>query len=243
MRAHFYRPVQDSAGNTLPNVQVSLYNPGTLDLISETIWADGTSSNVLSNPFITSNGLIDVYTDNPMRVTIGIVNGNQPANYLNDQDILAAGSDSPHIGAGSNSTQVGVNGSSTGSNSVSYGYDAQSAGNSGTALGASASATANQSTAVGAGAQGNGVGSTVVGNATQASGASSTALGDSASAEAFTHSTAIGADATNSDDNQIVLGTDTDTVLVPGTLVLKDSTGGQWQITVDATGTLTTTAL
>lgn len=243
MRSHFYRPVQDSEGNILPNVQVTLYDPGTTNLITDTIYSDGTSSNVLSNPFITNNGIINIYTENPRRVRIGVVNGNQPINYLEDQDLLAAGSDSPHIGSGGHSTQVGVGGSTTGDSATAYGYNSQGSGNSGTAVGAAASAAANQGTALGAGATANGVGSTVIGNGTSAAGAGSTALGNAATAGSFVHSTAVGADAACDDDNEVAIGTAADTVFIPGAFVLKDTSGNKWQISIDTTGTLTTTAL
>lgn len=243
MRAHYYRPVQDSTGALEPNVQITIYQPGTTDLLVDTIYSDDSTSSPVSNPFITNNGIIDFYLDTPQRVRIAVVQGTNPVDYVEDQDVLSAGSDSPHMGVGGNSTQVGIGGSSTGNNSSSYGYNSDSSGTQGTAVGSASNAAGNQSTAVGSGTSANGVAGTAVGNSTTANGASGTAIGDSASARSDNHSTALGAGATTDDDNQVMVGTAADTAVFPGGVTLTGPGGARFALTIDATGALITTAL
>ena len=108
-----------------------------------------------------------------------------------------------------------------------------SSANANTVLGSGASASGDFSTAIGSGANASGYGATALGNNANASGWRSTALGTfsnasgtlstaigrSATASGW-RSTAIGAFAETDKDNQIVLGTSSETVTVKGDLVV-----------------------
>lgn len=242
MFAHFYRPAQDNQGNLLPNVQVTLYDPGTSNLITDTVWADNAGAMALPNPFISSNGIINFYLTSPRRLDVWLVQGTSAPTKLFDQDVLAAGSDSPHIGAGTNSTQVGVTGTSLGANGASYGYGAQASGSQSTGIGSSANASGNQGTALGATAQAGGVSATAVGYGANASMLNSTALGEGAQAT-NQGSTAIGAGAQTDRNNQVAIGTAGGTAAFFAAPVLIDPNGVRWQLTVDINGDLTTTTI
>lgn len=258
MRAHFTRPVTDEQGDLLPNVQVTLYDPGTTTPISQTIYSTNTGNNVLSNPYISSTGVIDIYLDQPTRVRIGIVQGGLPVQYYEDVDVLAAGSDSQHTGTGPFSLVIGTSASSAGDSAVALGNAASGGGVNSTAVGSTTNAVGDYSTAVGnaasAGgtssaavgrnASSTGVQSTALGNGATASGASSTALGDGSQAT-WTHSTAIGADAEADGNNRIMLGTSADQVVIPaGSGIVMFAPGGQqWLITINDDGSLNTAAI
>lgn len=242
MYAHFYRPAQDNQGNILPNVQVTLYDPGTTNLITDTVWEDNAGTTSLPNPFISSNGIVDFYLLNPRRVDVMMVQGNNASTTLHDQDVLAAGSDSPHIGAGTNSTQVGVNGTSIGANGSSYGYGAQAAGSQSTGVGSSANAAGNNGTAVGATAQAGGASSTAVGYGASAPMQNSTAIGTGAVAN-NQNSTAIGEGAQTDRNNQVAIGVPGQQATMFAAPVLIDPNGVRWQLTVDINGDLTTTPI
>lgn len=228
-------------GNLQPGVQVSLFDSGTTNLITDLIYSDDSTTTPNFNPFISSNGIIDFYIDDPRRLDIGIVDGDNSIQYIFDQDVLSAGSDSPHIGAASQSTQVGQDGVSTGVSSSSFGNTAQSLGVQSIAIGASAIAAGDQSTSVGTGSV-EGTTSTGVGYNTNVSGTSSSVFGANSSS-GNQHSTAIGADSTTTEDGQVMLGTATDFVEIPNYVVLTDPNGGRWALTIDTSGDLTTTAL
>lgn len=134
MRAHFTRPVTDEQGDLLPNVQVTVFDPGTTTPISQVLYTSDTGSNVLTNPFVSATGVIDVYLDQPARVRFGIVQGNLPMQFYEDVDVLAAGSDSQHFGAGTNSLAIGVGATSLGDSATGLGPSASATGTNSTAL-------------------------------------------------------------------------------------------------------------
>lgn len=256
MRAHYTRPVTDQQGNLLPQAQVTVYEPGTTTPVSDVLYSTD-SGTVITNPFISSTGVIDLYLDHPKRVRLGVIQGNQPVQYYEDVDVLAAGSDSQHTGAGLNSLAIGLSATSVGNNSVALGQGANSLGASGTAVGTAASAAGAQAVAVGSAAS-QGVGSVGVGDQSQASGNQSVALGQAAIATLtestalghgatapYAHSTALGPGAITNGPHQIMLGTSADLVEIPSGsgLVLSSPNGSRFQITVDNTGSLTTTLL
>lgn len=74
-RAHLYRNVTDSAGNVLPNVQVAVYKAGSTQLIDQTLYTQNVGSITLTNPFVTSTGVVDFYLDEPQSVKITIIQG------------------------------------------------------------------------------------------------------------------------------------------------------------------------
>jgi 3D (Asp-Asp-Asp) domain-containing protein len=258
VRAHFTRPVTDEQGDLLPNVQVTVFDPGTTTPISQVLYTSDTGNTVLTNPFVSSTGVIDIYLDQPARVRFGIVQSNLPMQFYEDVDVLAAGSDSQHFGAGANSLMIGVGATSNGDASTALGPSASSAGVNSSAFGPNTNAVGDYSAALGQAAttQGasalaagrtataTGVASTAVGNASQATADSATALGDGAVA-GFTHSTAIGAGAEADGNNRIVMGTAADMTVIPqgSGIVMFDSNGVQWEITINTDGSLNTAQL
>jgi hypothetical protein len=255
VRAHFTRPVTDEQGDLLPNVQISLFDPATTTLISQVVYSTYTGNNILSNPYVSSTGIIDVYLDQPTRVRVGVVQGNLPMQFYEDVDVLAAGSDSAHTGSGPNSVVIGSGASSLGDSSVALGQAASSTGNNAVGLGSSTNALGDYSTAVGPAAtaqnpSGTALGrqaavtgdaGTAVGHGASVSGTSSTALGDGATAD-WVHATAIGAGAEADGDNRIVIGTSADQVVIPdgSGIVLFAPGGQQFLVTVNDDGSLNT---
>lgn len=258
MRAHFTRPVTDDAGDLLPNVQVTVFEPGTTDPISQVIYSSDTGNNVLTNPFVSATGVIDVYLDQPARVRFGVVQGNLPMQFYEDVDVLAAGSDSQHFGTATNSMVIGVGATAPGDSSTALGTAATSTGINSTALGANSNSLGDYSTALGQAASTQGVSglaagrtatstglaATALGNGAQAAGDSSTALGDGAVAD-FAHSSALGAGAETDGPNRLVLGTAEDKTVIPqgSGIVMFDANGVQWEITVNTDGSLNTSQL
>lgn len=255
MRAHFTRPVTDDQGNLLPNAQISVFNPGTTDLITPVLYTSDTGSGVLTNPYISATGLIDVYLDEPMRVRFGVVQGGLPMQFYEDVDVLAAGSDSPHTGTGLNSLVIGVAANAVGDTSTALGPSASSGGVSAVALGAVTNALGDSSAALGTGASASGVGSTAVGRAATSGGDSSLALGDGAqtsdasavalgagAVSAFANAAAIGPGAQTTQANQVLLGATGSVVeIAEGVpVVLTDANGVRWTLVVDTDGSLDT---
>lgn len=79
MRAHYSAPVQSDAGDLQAGPTVSVFvlgstgggnGPGTL--IAGAVYADETSAGVMTNPFVTTTGVIDFYLDFPQRVDLGV---------------------------------------------------------------------------------------------------------------------------------------------------------------------------
>jgi hypothetical protein len=72
-RAHLYRPITDNEGNVVPNTTVTLFEPGTTQVLGQTLWTDPNSLLTPQvNPWTTSDGYIDVYLDTPQTVRIGL---------------------------------------------------------------------------------------------------------------------------------------------------------------------------
>jgi len=95
--------------------------------------------------------------------------------------------------------------------------------------------------ALGQGAQALGVGSTAIGQGAQALGAGSTALGQGASTGSFNNATAIGNGAVATRDNQVVIGTTSNTYTAPGitsAASLAAQSGPLQVVTTDANGNL-----
>lgn len=240
MRAHFRAPIQDQQGDLLPGAVVSVYQNGTTTLISNPVWADGTSSNQLGNPFISPDGNCNFYLDAPQRVDLSISAPGQIPYSVLDVDVNAAGATSVTLtfpGTGAHTTQVGANAKANQPQASAFGDSSSATGATSTALGQNAQATASGSLAVGQGALATGtqsvaVGdsiasgtqSTAIGQAALAGATGSTALGSNASAQGI-DSTAIGINAVASAPHQVVLGTAAETVVIPG--ALSFSPGGQ----------------
>lgn len=256
MRAHFTRPVTNEDGDLLPNVQITLYEPGTTTPISQTVYASDTGNDVLTNPFVSATGIIDIYLDQPTRVRIGVIQGNLPVQYYEDVDVLAAGSDSQHTGTGPASLVIGMGATSPGDSATALGPSASAGGTNAAALGSSANALGEYATAIGSAASAQGASSlatgrtatavgdsaTAVGHDAQTGAADATALGHGAQAP-WARSTAIGAGAETSSEGQIMLGAPGDITELPqgSALVLSSPDGTRWRITVGDDGSLTTT--
>lgn len=75
--AHLYRAVQDGQGNALSGAQVTICSPGTQTAIPEQLFSDEALTTPLSNPFVTNNGIVDVYLSQPKTVAIKTVYGTQ----------------------------------------------------------------------------------------------------------------------------------------------------------------------
>lgn len=72
-RAHLFRALTDNQGNLLFNATVTLYQADFAVPLNQPIWPDEKTVNAslaLPNPFTVANGIIDVWLDNPQRVTI-----------------------------------------------------------------------------------------------------------------------------------------------------------------------------
>jgi hypothetical protein len=257
VRAHYTRPVTDEAGNLLPNVQVTIYQPATTTPISSVVYSTDTGNNILSNPWVASSGVIDFYLDNPQRVRIGTVQGGLAVQYAEDVDVLAAGADSQHVGPGSNSLEIGVGAVSAGNQSTALGPTAASPGVQSTAVGSAsnavgdhsvaagtASTSGNSEIAVGNGSSTSGGDSFAIGHTASATGASSGALGTNASST-YPHSTAIGADSAVTQANQIMMGTAADVTEIPfgSAVVLSSPDGTRYFLRVDNGGALDTELL
>lgn len=70
-RAHLYRRIGDSEGNTVPNSKVTVYEPGTSTLIGQPLYTQPLGSPARTNPFVTSDGFVEFYLDTPQSVKIG----------------------------------------------------------------------------------------------------------------------------------------------------------------------------
>lgn len=88
IRAHFTKPIVDDQGNLLPGISVRVLEPGTTTPISDTLWADSSSSNRLNNPTQFPTGVIDFYLDNPKRVRLGVTYGALNEVFFDDVDVL-----------------------------------------------------------------------------------------------------------------------------------------------------------
>jgi hypothetical protein len=75
-RAHFYKVVQDAQGNLLGDISVRVLNPGTDDPISQTLFqADDPDVTIFNNPFTDSDGVIDFYLSDALRVDVEVTPG------------------------------------------------------------------------------------------------------------------------------------------------------------------------
>lgn len=221
---------------------VSIYLSGTMTLDTEPVYADGSSSTQLGNPFVTATGVIGFYLAAPERVDLGIQPPGEAQVVFPDIDVSESGASSITLtfpGGGTSSTQVGASASAAGNNATALGVSAVASGISDTALGEASAASGGSSLAVGQGAAAQAFQSTVVGqgasagiSATQGvavgqgattSAGNAVAVGSGASS-AFAHSTALGPGAVATAAGQVMLGTASDTVVIPGALLSPSGT-------------------
>lgn len=237
MRAHLLRPLQDAAGNLVTDAIVRVLMPGTTTLIVDTLYVDDSSGLTLSNPWETTSGSVNFYLQTPQRVRIGVTVGTAPEAFIEDVDVATSNTESTHLGAGAQSTQVGLDAAATGASSTAAGVGATASGGQSTALGHFAQAVLDQTTSVGDQAASSQPGATAVGTSAVASGTGSTALG-AASLALYNHTTVLGAGAAATTDHQVMLGTRTDIVEAPGSVVLTSPGGVRFQLIVTDSGML-----
>jgi hypothetical protein len=268
-RAHLYVVAQDPAGNAIENATVRLLQPGTTNLIADPIYPDSTTPTAGLNPFVTATGMVSVYLDTPQRVRIGVAPPGAAERFIEDIDIGAsgaAGGTDNHVGAGTNSTTLGLGATSDGANASAFGQGADADGSYGTALGRSALAAGADATAVGGGATGpntrasafgrsaaaSATDATAVGASAASSNTNTTSLGSSAVANSdkstaigksatagHDHATAVGAEAVTTEPGQVMLGTSTDFAEAPGSYLLTTADGRRGKLRLLPDGTLT----
>ncbi|MGW1436885.1 hypothetical protein ACWD7M_16740 [Streptomyces griseus] len=242
MRAHFNRPVTDRMGNQVDEAQIRLLTPGGLEPIPDMIYTEVTGGTTRANPWSITNGEVDFYLDSPARVKIGILVAGAAEEFWDNVDILAVAADSSHLGLGQDSTQVGLGASSPGEGATALGGGATAQAPLSTAVGRQAITSADGALAVGAQASASQTGAIAVGGSAVSDGTQSTAVGDAARA-LHDHSAAIGAGAETTRPRQIMLGTSTGLVQMPGLAVLHSPNGTPFVLQVTNEGGLYTQRL
>ena len=141
-----------------------------------------------------------------------------------NQSIAIGGSETDRtIARGGNNIAIGSEAqTSNNDHAVAIGSIARAQGASTIAIGEGANASNSSSVAIGDGAEASGFGSIAIGDGAVAKARTSIAIGDGAKVDHsnYTNSTAIGAGASTTASNQIVLGTATSTVYIPGQLIV-----------------------
>jgi hypothetical protein len=137
-------------------------------------------------------------------------------------------------GTGTASQRLGANSIASSNNTTAIGFEANAAHDNATAIGASTTAVGEGSTALGSGASAGLYGGTSIGAGSEANGYLSSSFGPLATS-AHTNSTSIGAGANTTADYQVRIGTDAETVNIPGRLEVE---GGVSNLTVRGTNVL-----
>lgn len=74
--AHLLRTIQDEQdGELLLGAQVMLCSPGTQTPISNSFYSDAAMTQQLPNPYVSDDGIIDIYAPNPITVLVKITYG------------------------------------------------------------------------------------------------------------------------------------------------------------------------
>lgn len=268
-REHLYMLVVDREGNLQNGAEVRILQPHSTNLISVPIYETDEGPSVIGNPFEVTDGVIDIYVDNPIRVRVGLRIGASAEQFIEDIDIggAAGGGEHNHNGTGIESTAVGENATSSGDQSASYGVNASSNGTRSLAFGYNASslqpdaialgyqvsangdkvvvigsesnATASGVVVVGSDAEASGGQSVALGRLSRATAANSTAIGYN-STTSHTGSSAIGVGSSTTDENQVMLGTANHSVQVPGVAVISSPSGNQYELRVSDSGVVYT---
>lgn len=87
-RAHLYRSATDNAGNVIPNLTVAIYQAGTTSLLNQPLYVQDIGSETLTNPFVTSNGIIDFYVDDAASVKVGLTGASGIEVPIDDIEIV-----------------------------------------------------------------------------------------------------------------------------------------------------------
>jgi hypothetical protein len=86
-RAHFSRKATDDQGNIVPGTTVTVYSPGSLAPLQNTLYVNEVGSVTLNNPFTINDGLIDFYLDSPGQVKVGLQAPNGTERFYDNQDV------------------------------------------------------------------------------------------------------------------------------------------------------------
>lgn len=195
MRSHLFRPVMDSTGALMYGATVTVFQATVSALLDQTMFSAPTGSDALSNPFVTSNGYIDIWLNNPERCLLLIQTPDHPdiSVYL---DANPAASEIVHAATGFAITNTGTSAqllTAQGDGTARWvdpptptgtvgPHNHEGAGTQSLALGTSAAASAPRSSAVGDTAVASGLQSSAFGQAATSSGDQSTSFGASSAA-------------------------------------------------------------
>lgn len=92
IRATYNNTIIDTVGDPIANAYIEVRQPNTSLKITETIYADATGSDVLSNPFQTdAYGRFNMYLAEPKRVDLYISAAGRTSYTLADVDVVRAG--------------------------------------------------------------------------------------------------------------------------------------------------------
>lgn len=195
------------------------------------------------------SGTSDGATAGPDAVAVGpnAAAGGEGSTAVGDQSqatqLLSTALGGESNATGERSTALGAESTASGTMSVALGNASAAGGFDSTALGTFSNAGGDGSIAIGHDTFSAGNGSTALGYHTSASGLNSTALGQNSSA-GFANSTAIGSGAVTTRDNQMMLGTASNTYTASGIASAESRAAQQGPVeivTSDASGNLATT--
>jgi hypothetical protein len=77
-RAHVYRPITDEQGNLLPNCSVTVQDANG-DPLGQPLYASPDGSESLTNPFVTSSGIVNLWVEEPQRLLVSVEPQSRPA--------------------------------------------------------------------------------------------------------------------------------------------------------------------
>lgn len=86
-RPHFYRPILDPAGNLITDATVRVLQPGTTNLLADTLYSTPSGPETLPNPWDPTSGEIDFYLDSPQTVRIGVTQPPQIEKFFENIDV------------------------------------------------------------------------------------------------------------------------------------------------------------
>lgn len=86
-RAHLYRPLVDQHGDLITDATVRVLQPGTTDLVTDSLYYNSTDDSILPNPFNVTNGVLDFYMNQAQTVRFGISRPGQAEVFIEDYDV------------------------------------------------------------------------------------------------------------------------------------------------------------
>jgi len=87
VRAHYQARIVSSSGTLITGASVRLLQPGTTTPITQSVYATPTGS-AITLPIVSVDGSISLYTDDALRVRVGVTVGTSAEIYLDDVDLL-----------------------------------------------------------------------------------------------------------------------------------------------------------